>query len=58
MTKGATVMTADGTAIASVLEMPIAVDKTNIQTTVIADNFVTIADICSGLPKGTGGICP
>jgi D-xylose transport system substrate-binding protein len=58
VTKGATVMTADGAAIPSVLEMPIAVDKTNIQTTVIADNFVTVADICTGLPKGTSGICP
>jgi D-xylose transport system substrate-binding protein len=47
-----------GANIPSVLETPVAVDKTNIQSTVIADNFVTVSDICAGLPKGTGGICP
>lgn len=47
-----------GASIPSVLETPVAVDKTNIQSTVIADNFVTISDICAGLPSGTGGICP
>jgi len=45
-------------SIPSVLETPVAVDKTNIQSTVIADNFVTISDICAGLKSGTGGICP
>ena len=44
-------------AIPSVLETPVAIDKTNIQT-VIADNFVTVSEICAGLPSGTGGICP
>jgi len=57
ITNGATVKTKDGTAIPSVLEVPVAVDKTNIQSTVIADGFVTVADVCQGLPKGTGGIC-
>jgi D-xylose transport system substrate-binding protein len=47
-----------GASIPSVLEVPVAVDKTNIQSTVIADNFVTVAQICAGLPSGTGGICP
>ncbi len=47
-----------GAAIPSVLEVPVAVDKTNIQSTVIADNFVTVSDICAGLPSGTGNICP
>jgi D-xylose transport system substrate-binding protein len=49
-----------GAAIQSVLETPVAVDKTNIASTVIADNFVTKSDICAGLPAGTntGGICP
>ncbi len=47
-----------GASIPSVLEVPVAVDKTNIQSTVIADNFVTVAQICQGLPSGTGGICP
>jgi D-xylose transport system substrate-binding protein len=49
---------AAGTKIASILETPVAVDKTNIQSTVIADNYVTVAQICAGLPSGTGGICP
>jgi D-xylose transport system substrate-binding protein len=47
-----------GASIPSVLETPVAVDKTNIQSTVIADGFVTVSDVCAGLPKGTGGICP
>jgi D-xylose transport system substrate-binding protein len=47
-----------GASIPSVLEVPVTVDKTNIQSTVIADNFVPISQICAGLPSGTGGICP
>jgi D-xylose transport system substrate-binding protein len=49
-----------GAAIPSILETPVAVDKTNIASTVIADGFVTKSDICAGLPAGTntGGICP
>jgi D-xylose transport system substrate-binding protein len=58
LTNGATTKTADGTAIPSILETPVAVDKTNIQSTVIADNFVTVAEVCTGLPKGAGGVCP
>jgi D-xylose transport system substrate-binding protein len=53
-----TVPISGGAAIPSILETPVAVDKTNIQSTVIADNFVTVADVCAGLPSGTGGICP
>jgi D-xylose transport system substrate-binding protein len=60
LTSGNTVKTSDGTAIPSVLETPVAVDKSNIQSTVLADNFVTKAEICANLPAGTntGGICP
>jgi len=58
LTNGATTKTADGSAIPSVLETPVAVDKSNVQSTVIADGFVTLADACKGLPAGTGGICP
>ena len=47
-----------GASIQSVLEVPVAVDKSNIKQTVIADNFVTVTDICAGLPSGTDGICP
>ena len=49
---------AAGTKIPSVLEVPVAVDKANVASTVIADGFVTAADVCTGLPKGTGGFCP
>src|SRR5260370_5039794 len=50
LTSGATTKTSDGTAIPSVLEVPVAVDKTNVQSTVIADGFVTLSDVCKGLP--------
>ncbi len=45
--------------IPSVLEAPIAVDKSNIASTVIADGYVTKDEVCTGLPAGTdtGGIC-
>ncbi len=46
-----------GANIPSVLETPVAVDKTNIASTVIADGFVTQQQLCAGLPAGTGGIC-
>ncbi|HLI07451.1 MAG TPA: sugar ABC transporter substrate-binding protein [Ktedonobacteraceae bacterium] len=48
-----------GANIPSVLETPVAVDKTNIASTVLADGFVTTAQLCSGLPAGTNtnGIC-
>ncbi len=46
-----------GGNIPSVLETPVAVDKTNIASTVIADGFVTKQQLCAGLPAGAGGIC-
>jgi D-xylose transport system substrate-binding protein len=46
-----------GSAIPSVLETPVAVDKTNINQTVIKDGFVTKAQICKGIPAGTDGVC-
>ncbi len=58
LTNGAVTKTSDGTAIPSILETPVAVDKTNIASTVVADGFVTVAEICQGLPKGTDGVCP
>src|SRR5258708_1194641 len=45
-----TVPVTGGAAIPSILETPVAVDKTNIDSTVVADGFVTKADICAGLP--------
>jgi len=53
-----TVPITGGANIPSVLETPVAVDISNIKSTVIADNYVTAAQICAGLPSGTGGICP
>ncbi|SRR5258708_53014 len=58
--KTTTVPVSGGAPIPSVLETPVAVDKTNIASTVLADGFVTKSDICTGLPAGTNtnGICP
>lgn len=56
-TNSATTATSDGGNLPSVLETPVAVDKTNIASTVLADGFVTKAQICQGVPKGTDGIC-
>jgi D-xylose transport system substrate-binding protein len=52
-----TVPITGGANIPSVLETPVAVDKTNIATTVVADGQVTKAQLCAGLPAGLGGIC-
>lgn len=57
LTNGATVATSDGGSIPSILETPIAVDASNIATTVIADNYVTKADVCAGVPAGTDSVC-
>ena len=57
LTNGATVKTQDGTAIPSILEQPVAVDKTNLASTVIADGFVKKSDVCAGIPAGTDGVC-
>ncbi len=42
----------------SVLNQVVEVDISNIKDTVIADNFVKVADVCQGVPSGTGGVCP
>ena len=47
-----------GASIPSVLETRVAVDKTNIKSTVVADGFVKVSDICAGLPSGTDNVCP
>lgn len=57
LTNGVTVKNANSVAIPSILEAPVAVDKTNIATTVIADGFVAKADVCTGIPAGTDGVC-
>lgn len=56
MTNGATTATTGGANIPSVLETPIAVDKTNVSD-VVNSGQVTKAQICQGLPTGTGGFC-
>ncbi|MES1026456.1 sugar ABC transporter substrate-binding protein [Gloeocapsa sp. BRSZ] len=43
--------------LASVLLDPIAVDKSNVQQTVIADGYLTREQICNGLNGDTTGIC-
>jgi D-xylose transport system substrate-binding protein len=52
-----TSQTSDGGSIPSVLETPVAVDKTNILTTVVKDNYIDKATVCAGLATGTGGLC-
>jgi D-xylose transport system substrate-binding protein len=49
--------TTDGGSVPSLLLSPIAVDKTNINQTVIKYGFVTKAAICAGIPAGTDGVC-
>jgi D-xylose transport system substrate-binding protein len=44
-------------SIKSVLDPVTSVDISNIKTTVIADGFVKAADVCQGVPAGTGGVC-
>jgi D-xylose transport system substrate-binding protein len=48
---------AKGDSIPSVLETPVAVDKSNIKDTILKDNFYTKDEICKGIPAGTDGIC-
>jgi D-xylose transport system substrate-binding protein len=57
LTKGVTTPTVDGGNIPSILDKPIAVDSANIASTVIADHFVTKAEVCNGIPAGTDGVC-
>jgi D-xylose transport system substrate-binding protein len=57
LTQGATTATFDGGNISSILDTPIAVDRTNINSTVIADGFIKKSDVCSALAPGTDGVC-
>lgn len=57
LTNGATIALASGANVPSVLETPVAVDKTNIADTVLKDGYVTKDAICQGVPPGTDGIC-
>ena len=51
------ITTADGINIPSVLAASMAVDKTNIASTVIADGYVSKSDVCQGIPSGRDGVC-
>lgn len=53
-----TVAVTSGKKIPSVLNPVTSVDISNIKSTVIADGFVTVADVCKGVPSGAGGVCP
>lgn len=55
---GTPVKTADGAMIPFFAAPLIAVDKTNIRSTILADHFVTASQICQDLPSDTDGICP
>lgn len=46
-----------GVNVPTVALTPVSVDKSNIQSTILADGFWTKAQICANLPAGTGGIC-
>jgi D-xylose transport system substrate-binding protein len=57
LTNGVTTKTQGGASIPSVLETPQAIDKTDVMTVITAGG-AALADVCKGLPSGTGGICP
>ncbi len=57
LTHGVTTGTYDGGNIPSILDSPIAVDRNNIASTVIADKFISKNDICANIPPGTAGVC-
>ena len=41
----------------TILDTPIRVDRSNIESTVIADKYISKSDVCNGIPAGTGGVC-
>ena len=51
------IATTDGGNITTILETPVIVDASNVASTVIADNYVTKAQVCQGVPTGTDGVC-
>src|SRR5258706_5528377 len=57
LTKNSTTATFDGGNIPSVLDSPIIVDQTNIESTVIADKYISKSNVCNGIPAGTDGVC-
>ncbi len=57
LTNGVVTTTYDGGNIPSILDAPVAVDRNNIATTVIADHFIDKKDVCTGIPVGTANVC-
>jgi D-xylose transport system substrate-binding protein len=57
LTNGITTKTQGGASIPSSLAVPQSIDKSNVMKVVTA-GFVTLTDLCTGLPAGAGGICP
>ena len=57
LTRGATTASFDGGLIPSILDQPVMVDRTNIESTVIADGFLTRSAVCQGVPAGTDHVC-
>jgi D-xylose transport system substrate-binding protein len=57
LTHGATTASYDGGLIPSILDQPVMVDRTNIESTVIADGFLTRSAVCQGVPPGTDHVC-
>ena len=49
--------TSDGGSVPAVLQTPVAVDRTDMASTVIADSSVSKAELCTGIPPGTAGVC-
>jgi D-xylose transport system substrate-binding protein len=50
LTAGQTTKTTDGGSVPSILEQPVAIDRTNFQQ-VVSDGLMTQTQICQGLPK-------
>ena len=46
-----------GGQVPSILGTPIAIDKTNVAKTVIADGFLTKEQVCHRVPQNTAGLC-
>jgi D-xylose transport system substrate-binding protein len=53
----ASITNANGKGIKSILNPVTEVDISNIKDTVIADGFVSKADVCKDVPAGAGGVC-
>ncbi|NJK61734.1 MAG: sugar ABC transporter substrate-binding protein [Synechococcaceae cyanobacterium SM2_3_1] len=53
-----TIQVASGESVPFIKLTPIAVTRDNLASTVIADGFVSQADVCVDVPAGTSNLCP